>query len=497
MVAYLYEKGRNVDIKTIRRDPNKALNWYLRAIDAGYVRAYFRVGLIHHRRRNITTAATYWERGAHSGCPMSQHYLALCYFSGDGIQQNDALAFKWALAAANQGHICGLNSVAMACETGRGVEQSDVKALFYRKLAAARGNARAQFCIGVYYNDGLGVTKNMQSAIKWYRRAAENGDLSAACNLAIIYFDGDGVTQNDTECLLWARRAAERDVVGDAHYLVATCYYNKGHTHNPDYILAFEAFKAAVACGYKPAYSRLAQCYRHGHGCELDLRKAQEYYTIPAKDGDLSAQVNLGKLLISQASNCWPEGFAWLRHAAMQGNKPALLELANCYLEGRVANHDRKMAYLLQLVAGVIQHQPSCLLYEVMVYHESPLLVQDELICYVGRALNATILFDDKPNAIKTRESITDWLIAQHADERSILLSRRTTLQAVIQAVWDILPQPLAEEVTPHLISLTAFITSTEKVQIAELFAGETVCETRSVKRASDVQHAVKRHRAE
>ena len=127
-------------------------------------------------------------RAAESGDPIAQYNLALRYFKGEGVPQNDAEAAKW-----------------------------------YR-LAAAQGNAGAQFNLGGIYDTGKGVAENDAEAVKWYRLAAEQGDVTAQSNLGIMYATGVGVPQNYAEAYVWFSLAVASGAWDVAHkqYLSST-----------------------------------------------------------------------------------------------------------------------------------------------------------------------------------------------------------------------------------------------------------------------------------
>ena len=74
---------------------------------------------------------------AEQGDAIAQYNLALMYDNGDGVEQNDAEAFRWYKKAAEQGH------------------------------------AIAQFNLGVMYDEGQGVNQDYAEAVRWYSKVAE------------------------------------------------------------------------------------------------------------------------------------------------------------------------------------------------------------------------------------------------------------------------------------------------------------------------------------
>lgn len=76
---------------------------------------------------------------AENGDADSQVELGICYYKGEGVEQDKVVAVQW-----------------------------------FRK-AAEQNDADAQYRLGRCYYNGNGVDKDLAEAMKWYRKAAENG----------------------------------------------------------------------------------------------------------------------------------------------------------------------------------------------------------------------------------------------------------------------------------------------------------------------------------
>jgi hypothetical protein len=83
------------------------------------------------------------EANAKGGNAESQYQLSRCYLLGKGVAENDAMAVKWEMQAAERNH------------------------------------AEAQFFLGTRYSLGYGVTKDMVQAGKWLALAAKAGHIKA------------------------------------------------------------------------------------------------------------------------------------------------------------------------------------------------------------------------------------------------------------------------------------------------------------------------------
>lgn len=56
---------------------------------------------------------------------------------------------------------------------GEGTEQDYKKAAEWFQTAAEKGNHDAQFILGCQYEEGNGVEQNYESAVYWYKKSAE------------------------------------------------------------------------------------------------------------------------------------------------------------------------------------------------------------------------------------------------------------------------------------------------------------------------------------
>ncbi len=117
------------------------------------------------------------RRLAEKGDVVAQYNLALLYYAGQGLPQNDGEAVRW-----------------------------------FRK-AAEQGDAPAEFELGRLYEDGRGVARDMVEAAAWYRKAADQGYVYAQSQLGFLYANGAGIPRDYVQADLWLSLAA---AAGDA-----------------------------------------------------------------------------------------------------------------------------------------------------------------------------------------------------------------------------------------------------------------------------------------
>jgi TPR repeat protein len=111
---------------------------------------------------------------AETGDARAQALLALMYYRGRGLPQDDRVAAEW-----------------------------------FRRAAEA-GDTAAQFYLGGMYSEGRGVPQVYAEAARFYRMAAERGDGQAQYNLGLAYARGEGVEQDLVKAHLYFNLAAAR-----------------------------------------------------------------------------------------------------------------------------------------------------------------------------------------------------------------------------------------------------------------------------------------------
>ncbi len=145
---------------------------------------------------------------AESGYVEAQVGLGNMYFSGNGVQQDDAAALNWFRKAADQGDAAAQYNLGRMYSGGRGVPQDDVAAVAWYRKAADQGNLSAQSNLGRMYGTGSGVPKDYVAAVGWYRKAAGKGNAIAQYNLAFMYMNGAGVEKDYIQAFKWFNLAA-------------------------------------------------------------------------------------------------------------------------------------------------------------------------------------------------------------------------------------------------------------------------------------------------
>jgi hypothetical protein len=166
---------------------------------------------------------------------------------------------------------------------GTGVDQDEAQAARWLLAAANQGNAQAQDELGILYRSGRGVELDKSAAVQWWRKAAAQGDGPGSFNLGTAYFNGDGVAINDELAYAWFGLAAR---VGDSSGRDALQRMEK--EHSPVW-LAFARFK-------------MAEMLEKGEGIPPDLSAAKSIYesisatNIPEDGIRSDAQLRIAKM---------------------------------------------------------------------------------------------------------------------------------------------------------------------------------------------------------
>src|SRR6266403_694671 len=96
---------------------------------------------------------------------------------------------------ANDGDAAAQFNLGLMYFTGHGVQPDDAAAALWFRKAAEQGYVFAQFLLGDQYAKGEGVSQDYAEAMIWFRKAAEQDHPVAKLYLGVMYADGRGVQQ--------------------------------------------------------------------------------------------------------------------------------------------------------------------------------------------------------------------------------------------------------------------------------------------------------------
>lgn len=287
----------------------------------------------------------------------TQYRIGMMYLTGEGVDQNQDVAYYWLLKSAKQGDAEAQYEVGMLllndrfvkvnsglltmesttespvfkafpCRMNEMVSAKREEAFEWMRKAAKQGLPKAEYMVGYMYAVALGVRYDEKKAFGWYCKAAKHGFLEAQYRVAVRYEEGTGTDVNVFRSLWWYLKATQRGQK-EAVYRMAKVYdrrgrkadaskvwhlyqqaaelggveamvhigqlYEAGMFVEQDFKKAYEWFRKALDAGYKKAYYSLGNLYYQGKGVERNLGKAFECYMFAAKNYNVpEAQYALG-----------------------------------------------------------------------------------------------------------------------------------------------------------------------------------------------------------
>lgn len=319
-IAFCYCLGSPV----IFQDKGKYIEWTAMAAEQGNPEALFNFGacylngssgLAKDERKGqelFNAGFEAYRKQAEQGEAHAQVELGLCYSSGSGVDMDKKKGFDLYVKAARQGYARAMRMIAWAYYNSYqwGEEAGDKeKEIEWHMKAAENGDADAQIHVGgIYSFVGLdGLPKDVEKAIGWYAKAAEQNHAKAQLKLAECY-----LAKEPGKAFSWFTMAAEE------HWNV-------------------------YAGTYARAQMGLGKCYMGGIGVVKDERKAWEWITKAAANGNGVAKLHLEDLAKAERGDAEAQyifatrflnkmdfaedkekALEWLGRAAAQGNTRAI-----------------------------------------------------------------------------------------------------------------------------------------------------------------------------
>ena len=220
------------------------------------------------------------QKAADAGSLDAMCDLSDCYYDGEGVDKNVALAVKWMSKAADMGSSkAQLQMGGVYYKGADGIDQNYVLAEKYLLQAAKHDIPDAQAMLADLYF----TMEEYEKSLVWARKAAQLGHSYACFILGRIYDEGLGVDTNHAEGLKWFEKSADAGDA-DAQNIVGNIYSN-GESVTKDEKKAFRYYQMAAVQGHLWGMYNLGGCYVSGQGTDLDLLKAGEWLRKAAEGG--------------------------------------------------------------------------------------------------------------------------------------------------------------------------------------------------------------------
>jgi TPR repeat protein len=268
-VGYIYEKI----IETPKYE--KAIKWYLMAVDGGHKESAYRLGLL--------------------------------YKKGLGTPQNWSDAIRMFESAMNNGSSSACFELGLINHHGNGVTVDTQKALEYYRKAANNNDLNGQYMMGRLYEDGEFVQSDFLEAIRWYKKAYVQVNDDAVARLYDLQndkLDEMPFYRREFHILQYfashhegKRDEEDPDSYGHMYFRLG-CIYLDGTLVKADYERAWGYFHIALE-GYnnKDALRYITITNRHLHGSEmLTQNKKLEMFdaVMNILDKDLLYEIAVG-----------------------------------------------------------------------------------------------------------------------------------------------------------------------------------------------------------
>ncbi|HUJ33162.1 MAG TPA: SEL1-like repeat protein [Candidatus Acidoferrum sp.] len=328
----------------VEADYSEAAQWFKKAGDAGYADGYAELGTLYITGDppNYATAAAWFQKGAQEGSADGAMWLGWLYSSGQGVQQNLAMALQLYTQAANAGSTDAAYRVGMIYRYGRGVQPDATAAAQWFYKAAKQGHTKAEAELGYMFYEGAGTKQSDTAALAWFTPAAQAGLPMAEDGLALLSEVGKGIEHNPTTAVQWYEKAAgQQDVFamyelgmhlrlgsgiqwdegaamqwfrkaadqqfGAAEGCLGYGYMNGLGGGTQDYQQAAYWFGRAVQHGDSYSLLWLGQLYDNGWGVQQDQVRAKQLYSQAANDPNPQVS-DLGKKMVSMMPDT-PDGY--------------------------------------------------------------------------------------------------------------------------------------------------------------------------------------------
>jgi len=203
----------------------------LEMAEAGDLEAQYRVGVYEQERGAYQRAAAWYAKAAAVGHAGAQDRLGFLYATGQGVAQDNAVAFGWFQKSAAQNYPPAISNLGLMYLRGRGVPVDEQKAIQLFIRAAEAGDSRSQARLGGFFERGEHVVKNPARAYDWYRKAAAQNDPQGQNGLAWLMATSPvDALRNGAAAVHYATLANEQTRWQNTQYLatLAAAYAERG-----------------------------------------------------------------------------------------------------------------------------------------------------------------------------------------------------------------------------------------------------------------------------
>lgn len=180
----------------------------------GFTKSALILGLMHREgkgvRKDINKALEWYQKAADAGDATGLAILAQLYADGKELPPNPAKAIALAKTAAEKGNTGAMIFIGDVFLNGnQGLKKDPKEAMKWYKLAAEAGDVQGMLGLGLMYEKGndLGLVTDQKSAYYWINLAGINGNVTAMILLSGIYEEGTYAERSAVKSRFWRAEA--------------------------------------------------------------------------------------------------------------------------------------------------------------------------------------------------------------------------------------------------------------------------------------------------
>ena len=223
-----------------------------------------------------------------------------------------------------------------------------IKSYEYFKIAAEKNHPRACWLIAqMFYQKKIGDLSKDDLELAWHylKKAEKAGSVAATNTIGTCYLKGlvPNEPQSESKAIAYFKKAI------NSEYVYAYNNLGKIYENKKDYKKAFKYFSFGAEKEESWACNKLAEYYRKGISCDIDMQKAFKYYNlateVPLNILDHWAYYNLAKYFYlngnhqSGTEQSRDKAIKYFKKAASKGVMPAYEELIYIYIDKFKESH--------------------------------------------------------------------------------------------------------------------------------------------------------------
>lgn len=224
-------------------------------------------------------ALTYYEQAGEMRNTIAMYWAGDYYFRNSKLVKKDLeKGLNWFRRSAQNMYSRSMYRLAIAYYKGNGVEQNNDRALYWMKWAVNCHSLSAMIGLADFYYNGVGTAKDHTKALYWYQKAADAEVVRAMIMAGNMYRDAEGTERNLRKAIEYYEKAvAAKDSVEAYRLLGDLCYKYNGYGRDINYQSAMGYYKRAADKGDKHSMEMIGTMYMNGNGVKKDKKLGKEW----------------------------------------------------------------------------------------------------------------------------------------------------------------------------------------------------------------------------